>query len=61
MDEPVEWFWCLEHQRAEPRHGCRAERRLGPYPTAEAAAEWQQRRDAREDRWDADDEAWEGR
>ena len=56
-----EWYWCLAHQRPE-RSGqqCRAEDRLGPYPTEEAARNWQATRDEREEAWKRQDEEWEG-
>lgn len=59
MDE--QWYWCLEHERAEPSaQACRAEVRLGPYESAAAAARWKDRVDARNEAWDTDDERWEG-
>jgi hypothetical protein len=33
-----QWFYCLTHNRVEPRDGCRAADRLGPYPDQETAA-----------------------
>jgi hypothetical protein len=36
--ETAMWFWCLDHSQAEENAGCGSEKRLGPYPTAEAAA-----------------------
>lgn len=56
-----EWYWCLAHQRPE-RAGdqCRAEDRLGPYSTEEAARNWQATRDSREEAWKDQDEEWEG-
>jgi hypothetical protein len=32
------WWYCLTHKAVEPFDGCKAEQRLGPYPTYEAAA-----------------------
>lgn len=55
-----QWFWCLDHGRAEQGVGCRAERRLGPYPSADDAANWRQLRDAREQAWEDDDRRWSG-
>jgi hypothetical protein len=56
-----EWYWCLEHKVAEPADGpCPADRRLGPYPTREAAEHWKERVDARNEAWDAADKEWEG-
>jgi hypothetical protein len=37
MDE-TQWFYCLKHGTVEPREGCRAADRLGPYPDRETAA-----------------------
>ncbi len=51
-----EWFYCLEHRRVEPREGCREADRMGPYPTPEAAANWQQRVDERNATWDEQDD-----
>lgn len=55
------WYWCLEHQAVETREGCRATARLGPYPTAEAAANWRESVEARNEEWDEQDEDWERR
>lgn len=33
-----QWYYCLKHGRVEPREGCRAADRLGPYPSRETAA-----------------------
>lgn len=57
----TQWYWCLTHGRAE-----QAERRddpdnaLGPYASADAAADWKQTNEARAARWKAEDEAWDG-
>jgi hypothetical protein len=32
-----EWYYCLKHGTVEPREGCRAADRLGPYPDRETA------------------------
>jgi hypothetical protein len=56
-----EWYWCLDHDRVEPADSdCPPDKRHGPYPTKEAAADWQANVDARNDKWDAEDAAWEG-
>ncbi len=56
-----EWYWCLEHDRAEPAgQACRATTRMGPYGSAEEAAAWRDRKDRRNDDWDEQDEAWHG-
>jgi hypothetical protein len=51
------WFYCLEHKAVEPEDGCRAEVRLGPYPTREEAARALEKVDQRNDQWD-NDPAW---
>ncbi len=51
MDE----FWfCLTHHEVESGQGCRNQDRLGPYPTAEAAARALDRVAERNDEWDND-------
>ena len=56
-----EWYWCLEHDRVEAADsGCPPDKRHGPYPTKEAAANWKDNVDARNEQWDAEDAAWEG-
>ena len=53
------WYWCLEHDRAEPeREACRATTRLGPYASPEEARRWKDRVEARNDAWDEQDEDW---
>lgn len=58
-------FWyCLDHKSVEGSassdDGCRAEVRLGPYPTADAAANALQSVKEREERITAEDRAWDG-
>jgi hypothetical protein len=56
-----EWFWCLEHEAAEPADGsCPPDRRLGPYPSRDAAEHWKEQFEARNRAWDAADADWEG-
>jgi hypothetical protein len=56
-----EWYWCLRHNRAERADdACRALDRVGPYPSKEAAENWQESVEARNQKWDAEDRAWEG-
>ena len=50
-----QWYWCLRHQRVEPADGCANSERLGPYPTAEAAADWKATTEARNEEWDRKD------
>ena len=55
------WFWCLDHQSAEPgEHACPPDRRLGPYPSRAAAEDWKEQFEARNEAWDAADAEWEG-
>lgn len=58
-DRDDEWYWCLNHHRAEQGKVCPQEVRLGPYPSAEAAANWQKQVSERNERWDRDDARWE--
>jgi hypothetical protein len=56
-----EWYWCLDDRAAEPADtACPPDRRMGPYPSREAAEHWKERVEARNQAWDAEDEAWEG-
>lgn len=59
--EGEDWYWCLRHGRVENgAETCPADDRLGPYPSEEAARNWRQRVEERNDKWDADDRAWSG-
>lgn len=61
MTKDQEWYWCLEHEVAEPADsGCPPDRRWGPYPSREEAERWEERVDARNQEWDAEDEDWAG-
>lgn len=51
------WYYCLDHKTVEPAEGCRAEVRLGPYPTREEAAQALETVDRRNEEWDKDP-AW---
>lgn len=53
------FWWCTDHDAVETDEGCRGEVRLGPYPTREAAARALQTVRERNERLDAEDEAWE--
>jgi hypothetical protein len=56
-----QWFWCLDHNAAEPGEGgCPPDRRLGPYPSKEAAENWKEQFEARNKAWDDADAEWEG-
>ncbi len=61
MPEQQEWYWCLDHARAEPADSpCPPSRRWGPYPTREEAEHWEDKVRERNEEWDAEDRAWEG-
>jgi hypothetical protein len=56
-----EWYWSLTRKqvvRADQRD--RADEVLGPYPTEEAARNWKDTAERRNDSWDEADKAWEG-
>ena len=53
------YWWCTDHKTVEGDSGCRAEVRLGPYPTREAADHALQSVQERNEKLDAEDEAWE--
>ena len=55
-----EYWWCLTHGRVEQGAVCKADDRLGPYASEEAARNWRQRRDAREETWEEQDKRWHG-
>lgn len=66
-----QWWWCLTHGKVEPADAGPLHDRLGPYPTPEAAARWQERHEdraetwkaqeeAEKDEWDREDDEWEG-
>jgi hypothetical protein len=57
-DKAERWYWCLRHKRVEPFDGCRSTTRLGPYATPEEAADYAEKVDERNRRWDAEDERW---
>ncbi|MBA2528736.1 MAG: hypothetical protein H0V19_02030 [Euzebyales bacterium] len=54
------WYWCLSHGLAEEGEQCPAKDRLGPYGSAEEAANYAATVDARNEEWDSEDERWEG-
>lgn len=59
MARKEKWYWCLEHERAEPRkEACARDRRLGPYPSKQAAENWRELHEQREERWQEQDEEW---
>ncbi len=57
-DEP-RFYWCLSHATVEEGERCRAQDRLGPYDSAEAARNWKQTHEQRQEKWEDEDEAWE--
>ncbi|NED96624.1 hypothetical protein G1H11_15045 [Phytoactinopolyspora alkaliphila] len=50
------WYWCLIHSEVEPEAGCPNDRRLGPYDTAEEAAEAPARARARTEQMEREDQ-----
>ena len=55
------WFWCTRHGRAEQgADACPPDDRLGPYESKQAAENWRERLEARNDRWDEQDREWAG-
>ena len=55
------WYWCVQHGRVEGEDdACAADDRMGPYPSEDAARNWRQLAEAREEKWKADDRAWSG-
>lgn len=52
-----EWYYCVEHDRVEPKFGCRITNRLGPYATQEEAEAALQRVRKRNEEWE-EDPAW---
>ncbi|MFT3834768.1 MAG: hypothetical protein QM711_15865 [Micropruina sp.] len=51
-----DWYWCLKHHAVEPYEGCKAEDRLGPYPSRDEAAHALQKVQQRNEQWDAEDD-----
>lgn len=56
MADPTQpqYYWCLVHHQVEPLDGCKAADRLGPYPTAQQAAEAIQHAEANNEAWEND-------
>jgi hypothetical protein len=52
------YWWCLKHSRVEGDQEDRAENRLGPYDTEEAARGALSAVHDRNERLDAEDEQW---
>ena len=56
-----DWYWCLTHERAEPAaNRDDPDNTLGPYDSAEAAADWRRINEERALKWKVEDEAWNG-
>ena len=51
----AEFYFCLKHRTVEPRKGCRAADRLGPYPTEAEAARALEKVAERNEAWAAQD------
>lgn len=49
-----EWFWCLDHHKAEPYDGCKSDSRLGPYASKAEAERALKKVEERNDQWDND-------
>ncbi|WP_248837699.1 hypothetical protein [Frankia sp. AgKG'84/4] len=55
---PTGFWWCLDHERVENPPDAPGHRRLGPYDSADAAADWRRRLENRNQQWDDDDRRW---
>jgi hypothetical protein len=53
-----QWFYCFVHNTVEPREGCPASDRLGPYPDKETAARALEIAHERTEAQDKEDEDW---
>ncbi|UNX53456.1 SPOR domain-containing protein [Georgenia sp. TF02-10] len=58
MSEQDEYYYDLATGQVERGKVSGWTRRMGPYPTAEAAREAMARARARNEQWDAEDAAW---
>lgn len=60
--EPADaWYWCIKHGRVEKgAESCPADDRMGPYESEQAARNWRDVVEARNDRWDEEDREWSG-
>jgi len=52
-----DWYYCMLHHRVEPWDACKAEDRLGPYPTASAAGHALETVKQRDEEWIEQDQA----
>lgn len=48
------WYYCLVHSAVEPTTGCAADVRLGPYRSAEEAADALEHARLRNEQWEND-------
>ena len=55
----MSYYWCTDHHTVEDEHGCRAEVRLGPFPSREAAEHALETVRERNEKADAEDREWE--
>jgi hypothetical protein len=55
----MSYWWCTDHNAVERDGGCRAEVRLGPYATQDAAEHALQSVKERNEKLDAEDEEYE--
>lgn len=55
------WYWCLIHNRVEPKDGCPNMERMGPFDTRAKAEAALERAHQRTEEWDKADREWEGR
>ncbi len=51
-----DWYFCLKHHAVEPYEGCKAQDRLGPYPSVDEAEHALERVAQRNEEWDAAEE-----
>ncbi|TDC89431.1 hypothetical protein E1161_21520 [Saccharopolyspora aridisoli] len=52
------WYFCLKHRQVEPRSGCRAADRLGPYQDQQTAARALEIAEERKQAADEADRRW---
>jgi hypothetical protein len=53
-----DYYFCLDHHAVEEKGQCRADNRLGPYPTREAAQHALEKVAERNEEADSYDEEW---
>jgi hypothetical protein len=58
-DSGGQWYWCLDHHRAEQGKACPEKVRMGPYRSAEEAANWREKARERTEHWEDSDARWE--